>query len=252
LNQYIEQNSNLAFKNNELFLVTGNATLNVVNSVLDVFYEMGNTTWFRDRDISETTNTVSEYEKDLLVGLRGYNNSKVQRFNEFSWHQVSVDGREVEEVDLSGNQHVLFIDFVTRRIPSYLVAREIMVKKYSQFVLDNELTPEIFAEFEGMRLWNSKDPEVGVVDDLEKRKTFLWEFTRRNETTNLRSLFKLLDYDELEGVLKIQNLDESYYQLAIESYLQNVGNNYVEKNDGVKDYNQLMFYIWNLINSKGR
>jgi hypothetical protein len=62
----------------------------------------------------------------------------------------------------------------------------------------------------------------------------------------------LLDYDELEGSLKIQNLDDSYYQKALDSYLQNMGNNYLEKNDGIKDYNQLMFYIWNLINSKGR
>jgi hypothetical protein len=252
LNKYIEQNSNLSFKNNELFLVTGNATLNVVNSVLDVFYESGNVTWFRDRDISETTTSMMEYDKDLLLGLRGYNNSKVQRFTEFVWHQVSLDGREVEEVDLSENQHILFLDFVTKRIPSYLVAREIMAKKYSQFVLDNELTTEIFAEFEGMRLWNSPNAEVGLLDDLEKRKAFLWEFTRRNETTNLRSLFKLLDYDELEGSLKIQNLDDSYYQKALDSYLQNMGNNYLEKNDGIKDYNQLMFYIWNLINSKGR
>jgi hypothetical protein len=251
INDKIKQNLKVGFKDSHLILATPNATLNVVNGVLDVFTEIGNHTLFRDRDITAQFSIAKSYKRERLLGLRGYNNDKLHRFEQNKWYQVAVAGREFEEVDFSRNRDINLSSFLTTRIPSIIHARELMLETYSLNILSPQTAPDVLAVENGLRLWDVANDEQGDNPELLEREKFLVEYIRRVETTNLRSQFKVLDKDEAENLLYIFDFDDTYYNKALNAYLKYLKTNYLESKDGVKDYNDLIFYIWSLIYAKG-
>lgn len=253
INATIETNNKLGQKDTELLLVTPNASLITTNAMLDVFYELGNHTLFKARAAHPVYQVEEDdYTPDLLLGLRGYNNKKIQRFDLDTWYEVAAEGREFTDYDVDENPHLKRYELLTKRLSTILYARELWVSMYSKNIFSNTVTPEILAVQDGMRLWNVASAAEGENFELEAHKRYLIEYTRRTETTNIRSLYKLLDQQEAEsGEIKVVDFGERHYQKAFDNYTKSIGMQYTERMDGVKDYNKLMYYVWTLVNAKG-
>jgi hypothetical protein len=253
LNQKILENFKFGSKKSELILVLPNGTINAENAILDVFVEPGSDSYVRHRDISDQVKQAEEYEAQVFLLFRGYNNKKTVTLNHNTWYSISLEGRDYKAVNLE--DHVGFgrAEFSTKRIPTILMARELMYEKYSRKIMKENMTYDDFAYETGYRLWNY----VGENDSADKkyeintRKSFLIEYARRVETSNLRSVFKLLDQMDAEGTLNIEGFSEKYYSKALNAYRESISNKFSDDNDIVKDYKDLQYYIWNITHAKG-
>ena len=148
---------------------------------------------------------------------RGYENEKKKKLDFGKWYKVSADGKEIEFLDENENIFGLG-EFVTRRIPTLLMGREMMLQRYSNFVFDNKLDSIALALDHGYRLWGRISAPI-LKEDLEKRFLFLLEYTRKQETTGLLQV--KLFRERLIGrgeKLSIPVYDHSFYQKALESF----------------------------------
>lgn len=253
LNAKILENFKFGSKKSELILILPNGTINAENAVLDVFVEPGSESYVRHRDISEQIKAAEEYQAQVFLMFRGYNNDRTVTLNHNAWYQISLEGRDYKQVDLSDNEAFGRAEFLTKRIPTILTARELLFEKYSRPIMNEKTTYEDFAFDTGYRLWN----HIGSNDTMDKkyelntRKSFLIEYARRVETSNLRSVFKLLDQMDAEGLLQIDGFSEKYYSKALNAYRYAISNKFTSDNDIVKDYKDLQYYIWNITHAKG-
>lgn len=253
LNKKIESNYKLGYKDSEVLLVLPNCTINAENAVLDVFAESGNDTYIRSRDIRFQFDGENTFDPKTFLFFRGYNNKKSRTLDIGQWYSVSMEGRDYKEVEII-NKDIYWSEFITKRIPTILLAREIFVEKFSKLLMNKSNIYEDFAFMTGYRLWAAKreNDDVDRTYELNQRKGFLIEYTRRVETTNLRSLFKLLDKLDAEGKLVIDGFGDKYYGKAFRDYFHTISNLFSEDDDVVKEYKEAQYYIWNLTNSKGR
>jgi hypothetical protein len=252
LNNKISSNFKSSNKTSEVLLVLPNCTINAENAVLDVFSESGNVTYIRSRDIRSQFKGDVNFDPKTFLFFRGYNNKKSRSLDLGQWYSVSIEGRDYSEVEKIP-QSFYWMEFLTKRIPTILTARELMLEKFSKQIFNNKLIYEDFAFMTGYRLWGAKR-ESDTNDrtyELNKRKGFLINYTRRVETTNLRSLFKLLDKLENEGKLNLTGFDEQYFGKAYKDYLMTISNIFSQDHDLVKEYKDMQYYIWNLSHSKG-
>jgi hypothetical protein len=251
INELIIQNNKIGKKDVEVFMVLPNGTFSSKNSVLDVFTELGNNTYVRSRDIREYLSHKTPYKQHLFLSFRGYNNERTVKLQTGAWYEVGMEGRSYKEVDLSDIKFKR-MEYLTSRIPTMLMARELLIQKYSKGLL-KKTNYEDFAFDQGYRLWDYLGPNdpASKKFELNARKSFLIEYTRRVETTNLRSVFKLLDKLEEEGELNIEGFTDKYYQKAVDAYSFHLNHSFNEEGELLKEYNKSQYYIWLLKNAKG-
>ena len=117
--------------------------------------------------------------------MRGFENSELTKVESDKWLVVDEKGRNVAEA-IDNIYWLAMGEFVTKRIPSLMVARELLLTKYSEFAFREKYDRNILASVDGYRLWGSIKSSSGEKkDDLELRLDFLKEYFRRIETTNL-------------------------------------------------------------------
>jgi predicted metalloprotease len=76
------------------------------------------------------------------------------------------------------------------------------------------------------------------------------EYTRRVETTNLRSLENLLTKLEDKGEKVRRDLSEDHYRSSLNHYLLGLKSRYDNKKMRVREMNDLQYYVWILRNGK--
>ena len=181
---------------------------------------------------------------------RGYENTQSKTLSIGKWYQVSQDGREIEVLD--GKDNVFGLgEFVTRRIPTILIGREMMMQKYSKFVFDDRLGSIALALDHGYRLWGKLSSSI-IKDDMEKRYLFLLDHTRKKETIGLLQSKLLRERLIKRGEkVSIPVYDESYYQKALESFAR-----YKEPGRDLIDKSQLLNStqnkLWHRVQAKRR
>jgi hypothetical protein len=194
LNQYKKLNS-LIEKNNKMtkgkktytFIVMPNATLMGYNPNVEVVSLMGGKTFFKKRTYANLGLQSKEaIEEETYIQKRGFEKSDLTPVESGKWLEVDEKGRSLTTAVENLNWLVMG-EFMTKRIPSLLVARELLLEKYSEFCFRESYDPTSLASNEGYRLWGalSEAEDVKSKSDLSLRLEFLKEYFRRIETTNL-------------------------------------------------------------------
>lgn len=215
------------------FLVVSPAGSLIGKSVsFDYFYYPGGRSYFKKRSIQDGG--------ELALQLRGYTNSELSPINEETWYAIESNGKSFSKVEkVTGELEIT--ELITRRIKTIELAREIWFEKYTQPVVKQLDSAESLALLHGYKLWN---------EDLQKRFDFLVEYTRRMETTNLRSLENLFTKLEEQGSHGRHEISDSHYQAALKAYLFNLKSRYTQKWMQVREMNDLQYYVWILRHGK--
>lgn len=190
LNQLIKEN-NKVMRNKRptySFLSMGNGTMFGKNLRAD-FYVLTEKSYIRNRSF-KFYNPKKDPPNETQFFYRGFDNTEVFSIENDVWYEVNFDGSNIQQVDESDevNKNFRLGELVTKRIPTIMIARELFLKKYSYFMFKLYLEKVSLAGQYGYRLWESIDKNT---HDLKRRLEFLKEYTRRTETSSLRTLTKL-------------------------------------------------------------
>lgn len=235
----IQKLNELRVKNNShsppvtrVMVVAPNVTLVGKLSSFDLLHYPGGKSYFKNRKALEG------YE--LSVHLRGYSATEVTSVSEESWFEIETNGRSLSKVEqVSGGLEIT--ELLTRRIKTIELAREIWLEKYTTPLVNALNAPKELALHHGYTLWG---------DELNKRFDFLVEYTRRMETTNLKSMDNLLKKLEANEEVQVKELGQSHYQTTLEFYLKDLKMRYTNQRTQVREMSDLQYYIWILRNGK--
>ena len=101
--------------------------------------------------------------------------------------------------------------------------------------------PKQLAITHGYSLWD---------ETLDQRYAFLLEYTRRMETTNLRSMDNLIKKLEGSGESIQKEMSDSHYKVALNFYLRDLKTRYMSDKMQVREMNDLQYYVWILRHGK--
>ena len=198
LNEKIELNNKMTNgKPTYAFLVMPNATLMGLSPSVEIVTLVGGKTFFKRRSLETLgLNKKDATEHDVFLQMRGYDNKNLTNTPEDQWISIDEKGRSFAEA--SDLRWLDVGEFITKRIPSIMIGREIFMQRYSGFSFRDKYDPVVLAKSDGYRMWGKLTAEAGESkSDLELRVEFLKEYFRRVETSNLlaSSRFK----ERLEG-----------------------------------------------------
>jgi len=132
-------------------------------------------------------------------------------------------------------------ELLTRRIKTLELAREFWMEKYTLPIVKSIENSKDLAIKHGYKLWN---------EDFSSRYDFLVEYTRRMETTNLKSMDNLLKKNEEKGEFYQKEMGQEHYKTALNYYLHELKNQYTNKKQQVREMNDLQYYVWILRHGK--
>lgn len=210
VNNFIDENNKFVSKPTEALLVMPGATVFGENISMEAYLSIARENFFKLR----TDNALllsEEKEHSAVVNLRGHVNKEMTDLSYGSWYKVAMPARKIEQVEPDGMMNIN--ELITKRIPSIYYSREAMLKKYSQFLFDKKMSRELLAVKYGYRKWTNKEVEL--------RKKFLWDFSRRLETSNIAVAERYRD-----DILKKYNIVEKpvvnndFFKLALAKYLE--------------------------------
>jgi len=195
LNRLISEN-NLYIHNKPSysFIVMPNGTLAGYNLQAEFIVLTGRESYFKKRTPKQLGVEQHEGESDLDKSanfyFRGFENTQVSEVESGVWYKVSPEGKSIDKIPQLQNKRFWPGELLTGKITSFLMARELLLRRYSTFMFEDLIDPQIFAGVHGYRLWGRMDDVYK--EDLYRRLTFLEEYTRRIETNNflVRERFK--------------------------------------------------------------
>ena len=234
LNEVRTQNNQTLPPVTRVMMVAPNLTL--VGSLVsfDLFHYPGGKSFFKKR--------LPQEEHNLMAQMRGYSSTENQPVTDEAWFEVDTTGRSLTKVEqVSGALEIT--ELLTRRIKSFELAREIWMSKYTLDVVKTMADPKQMAILHGYSLWD---------ESLDKRYEFLVEYTRRMETTNLRSMDNLLKKLETSGEVVQKEMSDSHYKVALNFYLRDLKTRYTDKKMQVREMNDLQYYVWILRDGKNQ
>lgn len=232
LNSYKSDNNPSMTLKTRVMIVSPNSSLVAKDVSFDYVYLPGGKAYFKKR----TTEEGEEYS----LHLRGYAMTQPFTVNEMNWYEVDQNGRNYSPMtDVPGTLQVL--ELITKRIKTIELAREIWVKDFTLPIMKSRNDAIALARDFGYTLWG---------DEMSRRFDFLVEYTRRIETTNLRSIENLLVKLEASGETIRRELSDEQYQVSLNHYLLGLKNRYDKKKMRVRDMNDLQYYVWILKNGK--
>ncbi len=178
----------------------------------------------------------------MAMELRGYKGeeSKLTVENPEAWNEVDPTGRSTMIASPMGELDVA--ELITKRIQTIELAREMWMEKFTLPMFEVIDDPKKLGIDHGYRLW--------ATADLSKRQEFLTEYTRRVETTNLRSVENLMTRLEESGESPRKELSSVVYQKALNHYLLGLKARYTQKRMRIREMNELQYYVWLLRNGK--
>jgi hypothetical protein len=188
---------------------------------LEMIVLLGGKSYFKKR--SEETLSLQKGETsshDLMLQLRGFDNKSLNTIQDDMWISVDEKGRnsalseEIKWFDVG--------EFITKRIPSIMLGREIFLSRYSEFAFREKYDPMVLAKVDGYRLWGKIKADEGEKKaDLELRLEFLKEYFRRVETSNLLASSRFRERLEARGEKTgSMTYDNSFFITALNRYYQ--------------------------------
>lgn len=227
LNQYKNLNS-LIERNNKFtkgkptyaFIVMPNMTLMGYNPSVEIVSLLGGKTFFKKRSpatLGLKKDAKESGEEETLLQIRGFENKDLTPVESDRWLVMDEKGRNFAKASENLNWLTMG-EFITKRIPSLMVARELMLQRYSEFAFREKYDPLALATKDGYRLWGSLK-SIDKKSDLELRLDFLKEYFRRIETTNLTVSSHFSDRLKERGEsLKTMEYGNYFFIKALDKY----------------------------------
>jgi hypothetical protein len=232
INKILNRNNGLIPLPTKVMFVSPNSTVVGAKVSFDYLYYPGGKGYLKKRSTEEG--------EEFSLHLRGYNDSLVIPIADTTWHEIIPNGRVVTPLlDVPGILQIT--ELLTKRIKTIELAREIWVEAFTVPMLENRKNPTLMAREFGYTIWG---------EELKKRFDFLVEYTRRIETTNLRSLENLLLKLEKNGEVVSRELSEDHYRASLNHYLLGLKSRYDNKKMKVREMNDFQYYAWILTNGK--
>ncbi len=230
INSLKEKNNPSINYTSKVMLVAPNASIVAKDTSFDLMFYPGGKSFFKRRSIEGS---------EFRLQLRGYNQTEMIEV-EPEWYEVDHLGRSHTKLDnpASGLQ---MAELLTRRIKTLELAREIWLEKFTVPVANSLGDAKKLAVEHGYTLWG---------DDLFRRYDFLTEYTRRLETTNIKSLDNLLTKLEENGEKVNREMTDSHFRASLNFYLLGLKKRYTDKKMQIREMNDLQYYVWILKNGK--
>ena len=232
LNQLKAENNSFMNHRTKIMVVSPNASVTSSQASFDYLYYPGGKTYFKKRSF--------ELGEEFTLHLRGYTDNTDYPIDKTEWFEVEGNGRSYSQL-VETPSHLQITELITKRIKTLELAREIWVKEFTVPMMKVIEKPELMARNFGYHLWG---------DELAKRQQYLIEYTRRIETTNLRSLENLLTKLEDGGEMVRRDLADDHYKATLKHYLLGLKSRYDGKSLRVTEMNDLQYYVWILKNGK--
>lgn len=231
----LREKNNSFFNSREtrLMMVAPNGTLVTKGGSFDFVHLIGGKSWFKKRSKREG--------EEFHLHLRGYAATEVNSIADESWHEIELTGRSVTALEAPAGE-LQVLELLTKRIKTLEYARELWISDFSLSVLELLDKPESLAREAGYRFWTDTE--------LSKRFDYLAEYTRRIETTNLRSVENLLLKLEEKGEKPRQELTDVMYAAPLKHYLLGLKSRYDKEKQKVAESSDLQYYVWILRNGK--
>lgn len=220
LNGLIEENNKFAKnKDTYLLMVAPNASIFAKNPTLEFVVLVGAESYIKARVNKQLGLEGTSPLDSLELDYRGFRGETSTTIEVDRWIKVSANGRELGYPSSNMLQQLRIGEFPTRRIPSILIAREMLLSELSPFMYDTQIDRLTLARDHGYRLW-AKLPS-GDDWELSQRITFLREYVRRLETTNLLASQQVLGkYQAGRDTAFASSYTNKYFNRAILNYLK--------------------------------
>lgn len=214
LNADIEKNNKWIKKKTKSFIVLPNGNVVADNLIAEFIVLLGGKSYFKVKN-ERSVNLTYPYLTEVKFTFRGFENLSKEGILPNIWYEVDERGREIHE--MNEPREFRIGEYVTKRIPSILQAREILLDKYSHFA-HSILDREKLAKEHGYRLWQVRERQEEE-SDLDKRINFLTEYTRRIETTNLMASRKIKERMTSRGeTIMTYEYNNRFYKKALANY----------------------------------
>jgi len=243
LNQLIDEN-NKKFKKRKTysFLVSPNGTVEGRDINIEFISLIGNRSYIKSRG-HEKLGLKDELKDSVATfSFRGFENKKTEILDADSWYEIDQRGRFINKFDREKKFSVG--ELMTKRIPTMLVARELLMNEYSGFTnfVDDA---EKFAKIYSYRQWGIFSNKKS---DMSLRLAYLKEYTRRMETTTLltsqRLREKMLARNEPTDDMQYS---AKFFNLALVNYLRSKNSSAQVRSDR-EVLNSTTKKYWKIIN----
>lgn len=229
------------------FVVMPNGTVYGKNLQAEFVVLLGGESFVKRRTYVEQKFVLNDEASESPVDFfyRGFENKDKFTLEPGVWYQVAAKGREITPHENPLKFQIG--EYLTSSIPSILLARELLLEKFSEFLFSKNPSRKDLAEKSGYRLWG-KIEEPG--DDLNLRLKFLFEYTRRIETTNLVVAQQFRRKASQRGELTTSMVyDQSFYRKALEDYIVSRDSDIIVDTDR-EVLNSTRKPFWKIINGK--
>jgi hypothetical protein len=230
LNELRQENNKIHNKISQVMLVVPNVTLSYSDATVDVAYTPGGKSYFKKR-----------WGKEVALNLRGYGEHLKDSTEESAWYEIEENGRSFSKID-DVSPTLQLLELMTKRIKSLELAREIWVSHFTLPILNMMEEPKKLAIEFGYTFW---EEEI-----LKKRQEFLIDYSRRSESSNLKSINNLLEKLALNGEKVNRDLSQDLYQFPLNYYLKGLKKRYTVLQTQVRQMSDLQYYVWTLKNGK--
>lgn len=228
LNKLINENNLIIdYKPTYSFLIMPNGSVFGANLQMEFVVLDGGPSFIKKRDpsqlrlkVGEIAEEDSELSAPSLFYYRGFQNKQVDLLESGFWYMATKDGTGLGKSKVKNGPEYAMGEFITHRVTSLLMARELMLRKYSTFIFEDTIDSLEFAQKHGFRLWGKLVSKP--LEDMGKRIEFLIEFSRRVETTNLIEREKYKTRLRQRG-LKVTEMafSREFYKKALNHYYLN-------------------------------
>ena len=210
LNDLIKKNNKwLSPKPLYLFISTPTNTIYAKNSTLQVAAIPWGKSYFK-KQVATSDDAFFKsftYEEDSIL----------KEYQAKSWYVVDSKGSSIELIENQKDPKLALAEFVTKRINTIKVARELMLEKYSKNLYLETLNGEKLANDMGYRLWKSGMSES---DPMFKRVEFLQKYAGKREKAYMQTRQKLINILKKDNLkIDMRGFGSKYYGIALSAYM---------------------------------
>ncbi len=246
LNNLLEENNKLmAQKRSTVFLTMPNGSLMAESPMVEMVALERGKSYLKNRSF-KMYNPEAAPEQKATFFFRGLLNREESEVALDTWYEVDADGRSISPYD-AADLNFSFGEYLTKRIPSLMLAREMMIKDYSLPLFDPKID-EVKLAGETYRMWNG--PNKLADDEIQKRLDFLKEYTRREETT-LQGVARLFNerLKERGDELPTTVYSDEFFARAVNHFIM-TGNKRKAVSNDREALNSTKKRFWEMIHSK--
>jgi hypothetical protein len=235
LNRLIDMNNaTQKIKKVQLLLTTANMTVESDQKSFMLFYGPGDKSLLKARR-DEDQSTTSQ----LSVSFRGYENEKTQTILDENWWECDADGKVLSP--LAASSAVLFLsELFWKRITTLELMREFLLQEAHE-----SNGAQVLKILPAKKAWPLLTDE-----EWQKQKPALITSLRRQETTTLRSLQKLVGQLKDEPLMPKKNFSSLHMAHAHETYIQSLKVKMPFSTIATRDMKNYHFWAWRLRQSK--